>query len=102
MLNKSTEQSQERTSISGAMLSAKKRNSQQIKVGQSQDQIRVKAPPKERKLGEYSEKDVSPYSGNKSALQKIMNGGNKYSNNSTRPTSTGKSRESPLVSRSRI
>lgn len=39
---------------------------------------------------------------NKSAMMQKVMGSSKYSNASTRPTSTGKARGSPLVQRNRV
>jgi len=63
--------------------------------------MRMKPPVKERKI-ESTEKKLPLHLINKSfGIQKSMTG-TKYSNASTRPSSTGKSRGSPLVQRNRV
>jgi len=100
VLNKSTTEhsySQERPSHTSTSINSQKRSTHGTKTsGYSQDQMRLKPPSKDRK-GENGESIM-----NKSAAMQKVLGSNKYSNASTRPTSTGKARGSPLVQRSRI
>ncbi len=59
--------------------------------------MRLKPPSKDRKS-----ENGDPMGVNKSAMMQKVMGSSKYSNASTRPTSTGKARGSPLVQRNRV
>jgi hypothetical protein len=100
VLNKSVTEhsySQERPSHTSTSVNSQKRSSHGTKSGYSQDQMRLKPPSKDRKS-----ENGDPMGVNKSAMMQKVMGSNKYSNASTRPTSTGKARGSPLVQRNRV